>query len=52
VPSAPRGLGIPPTTATHHPKVDAYMWINRPGGTRFGLFRRYSVRQLAGDGYR
>jgi endoglucanase len=82
-----RGLGIPPTTATHHPKVDAYMWINRPGysagacnggplpigswwperalalakyqtrwirpprGTRFGLFGRYSIRQLAGDGY-
>jgi endoglucanase len=83
-----RGLGIPPTTATHHPKVDAYMWINRPGysggacnggplpvgswwperalmlakyqttwirpahGTRFGLFRRYSIREVAGDGYR
>ncbi len=83
-----RGLGPPPTTATQHPKVDAYMWINRPGysggscnggplpvgawwperaltlaryatdwirpprGTRFGLFRRYSVRDLAGDGYR
>ena len=26
-----RGLGIPPTTSTHHPKVDAYMWIGRPG---------------------
>jgi endoglucanase len=26
-----RGLGIPPTTRTHHPRVDAYMWINRPG---------------------
>jgi endoglucanase len=26
-----RGLGIPPTTRTDHPKVDAYMWINRPG---------------------
>ena len=26
-----RGLGIPPTTRTHHPLVDAYMWINRPG---------------------
>jgi endoglucanase len=26
-----RGLGIPPTTRTHHPKVDAYMWVNRPG---------------------
>jgi endoglucanase len=83
-----RGLGPPPTTTTHHPKVDAYMWINRPGysggscnggplpvgswwperalelaryatnwisppdGTRFGLFRRYSIRELAGDGYR
>jgi endoglucanase len=83
-----RGLGPPPTTATDHPKVDAYMWINRPGysggscnggplpvgawwperalelaqyatawirpprGTHFGLFRRYSVRELAGDGYR
>jgi endoglucanase len=83
-----RGLGIRPTTSTHHPKVDAYMWVNRPGysggacnggplpvgtwwperaltlaryqtdwirpvrGTRFGLFRRYSIRELAGDGYR
>jgi endoglucanase len=26
-----RGLGIPPTTETSHPKVDAYLWINRPG---------------------
>jgi len=26
-----RGLGPPPTTATSHPKVDAYLWINRPG---------------------
>jgi endoglucanase len=26
-----RGLGISPTTRTHHPKVDAYMWVNRPG---------------------
>ena len=26
-----RGAGIPPTTRTDHPKVDAYMWINRPG---------------------
>ena len=26
-----RGLGIPPTTRTNHAKVDAYMWINRPG---------------------
>jgi endoglucanase len=83
-----RGLGIPPTTATHHERVDAYMWINRPGysggscnggplpvgawwperalmlakysttwlspprGTRFGLFERHSLRELAGDGYR
>jgi endoglucanase len=26
-----RGLGPAPTTATSHPKVDAYMYINRPG---------------------
>jgi endoglucanase len=26
-----RGLGPPPTTQTAHPKVDAYMWIGRPG---------------------
>ena len=26
-----RGLGIPPTTETHHPLVDAYLWVNRPG---------------------
>ena len=26
-----RGLGPRPTTNTHHRKVDAYMWINRPG---------------------
>jgi endoglucanase len=26
-----RGLGVPPTTSTSHPKVDAYMWIGRPG---------------------
>ena len=26
-----RGLGPPPTTLTSHPKVDAYLWINRPG---------------------
>jgi endoglucanase len=26
-----RGLGSPPTTNTSHPKVDAYLWINRPG---------------------
>ena len=26
-----RGLGPAPTTNTSHPKVDAYLWINRPG---------------------
>jgi endoglucanase len=26
-----RGLGPPPTTQTSNPKVDAYLWINRPG---------------------
>jgi endoglucanase len=26
-----RGLGPPPTTDTANPKVDAYLWINRPG---------------------
>jgi endoglucanase len=26
-----RGLGIPPTTNTQRAKVDAYMWIGRPG---------------------
>jgi endoglucanase len=26
-----RGLGPPPTTSTSNPKVDAYLWINRPG---------------------
>jgi endoglucanase len=26
-----RGLGPAPTTATSHPLVDAYLWINRPG---------------------
>ena len=77
-----RGLGPPPTTATSHPKVDAYLYINRPGfsagacnggprrvgrwwpdralmyarlattwesppdGTRHGLFRRFSLREL------
>jgi endoglucanase len=25
------GLGSPPTTATGHPKVDAYLWIGRAG---------------------
>jgi endoglucanase len=26
-----RGLGIPPTTSTSNPMVDAYLWVNRPG---------------------
>jgi endoglucanase len=26
-----RGLGIPPTTNTSNPVVDAYLWISRPG---------------------
>ena len=26
-------LGIPPTTNTAHPKVDAYLWISRPGAS-------------------
>lgn len=26
-----RGLGPPPTANTAHPRVDAYLWINRPG---------------------
>ena len=26
-----RGLGPAPTTATSHPKADAYMYVNRPG---------------------
>ena len=26
-----RGMGPAPTTDTAHPKVDAYLWINRPG---------------------
>jgi endoglucanase len=26
-----RGLGASPTTDTAHPKVDAYLWVNRPG---------------------
>ena len=26
-----RGLGIPPTTNTSNPMVDAYLWFNRPG---------------------
>jgi endoglucanase len=77
-----RGLGPAPTTATSHPKVDAYLFINRPGysagacnggplpigtwwperglmyaqyatdweapprGTKYGHFKRYSLRAL------
>ena len=77
-----RGLGTPPTTVTSHPKVDAYMYVNRPGysagscnggplpvgtwwpdrglmyaryatawegppkGTRFGHYKRYTLRDL------
>ncbi|MFC6063166.1 glycoside hydrolase family 6 protein [Streptomyces ochraceiscleroticus] len=26
-----RALGVPPTTRTGHPLVDAYLWIKRPG---------------------
>jgi len=26
-----RGLGRPPSADTAHPRVDAYLWINRPG---------------------
>jgi endoglucanase len=39
-----RGMGTPPTTDTAHPKVDAYLWINRPGyaqscgGQKIGWF--------------
>ena len=79
-----RGLGPAPTTSTSNPRVDAYMWIGRPGysggscnggplpvgtwwpkralmfgkyatswerpprGTRYGQFKRYSLRQLGG----
>jgi endoglucanase len=77
-----RGLGPPPTTLTSHPKVDAYLYVNRPGysagscngarlpvgtwwparalvyaryattwegpppGTRHGLYKRYTLREL------
>ena len=30
-----RGLGPPPTTDTANPRVDAYLWINRPGFAQF-----------------
>jgi endoglucanase len=81
-----RGLGPPPSTLTSHPKVDAYMYVNRPGfsagscnggplpvgtwwperalmytrwatsweapppGTRYGLYKRYSLRALGAFG--
>ena len=77
-----RGLGPEPTTLTANPKVDGYLWINRPGysagscnggrlpvgtwwphralmyaryatdwqsprpGTRYGLYKRYTLRDL------
>ena len=52
-----RGLGPPPTTDTSHPRVDAYLWINRPGyaqscgGRRIGWFlpRALSHARLATD---
>ena len=52
-----RGLGPPPTTDTSHPRVDAYLWINRPGyaqscgGRRIGWFlpRALSYARLATD---
>jgi endoglucanase len=28
-----RGLGVPPTAATHDPLVDAYLWIKQPGSS-------------------
>ncbi len=52
-----RGLGPPPTTDTSHPRVDAHLWINRPGyaqschGRRIGWFlpRALSYARLATD---
>jgi endoglucanase len=52
-----RGLGPPPTTDTSHPKVDAYLWINRPGyaqscqGRKIGWFlpRALSYARYATD---
>ena len=44
-----RGLGPPPTTATSHPKVDAYMYLNRPGYSAGVLQRRAAAdRHLVG----
>ena len=81
-----RGLGPAPSTATAHPLVDAYMYINRPGysagacnggplpvgtwwadralmyaqygtewllpprGTKYGHYKRYSLRELGAFG--
>ncbi len=55
-----RGLGLPPTTQTSNPRVDAYLWVGRPGysgghcngGPRIGawwprralMFARYATR--------
>jgi endoglucanase len=52
-----RGLGPAPTTDTSHPKVDAYLWINRPGyaqscqGRQIGWFlpRALSYARWATD---
>jgi endoglucanase len=52
-----RGMGPPPTTDTSHPKVDAYLWINRPGyaqscgGQKIGWFlpRALSYARWATD---
>jgi endoglucanase len=37
-----RGLGTPPTTSTSNSRVDAYLWINRPG-----YAQRCQGRQIA-----
>ena len=48
-----RGLGPAPTTATSHPLVDAYLWINRPGyaqscqGRKIDWYRRGRSRSGA-----
>ncbi|MEX1142193.1 MAG: glycoside hydrolase family 6 protein [Thermoleophilaceae bacterium] len=44
-----RGLGPPPTTDTSHPRVDAYLWINRPGfvqGCSHGTVRWHLPKAL------
>ena len=41
-----RGLGLLPSTLTHDPLVDAYMWVNRPGvssGTCNGGVKKTNV---------